>query len=455
MDNVADILIRGGIFFSMAKGGSPRTASVAIKDGRVAVVLPPDAELEAECVYDASGCFVTPGFVDSHMHDEYFPDPDTAQQALIRQGVTTAIGGHCGSGPPVAISFAARPKPWLNLGYMAGNCAMREAVGRKDRYSPASAEEVAEMRAILRESLRQGAMGLSLGLEYAPGASEEEISALAEVLSEFPDSFISAHIRYDDKRCVDAVREVIALASEHKLRLQVSHLGSMTMNRTHQCVDVIDAAYAAGVDVGLDCYPYDAFCAKAGSAVYDGNFEERWEGKGPESLEAASGRFKGQRLTYETLAVMRAEEPMDLIIAHVMNKGEVDACITHPKGLVASDALYTGGGGHPRIAGTFPRALGILRGNGFGWWDALSKMTCAAADRLRIEAGRLAAGSVADVIVFDPARFRDRATFQEPLLPPEGLRLVVINGKTALRDGELAKEPSGRILRRKTPAPVV
>lgn len=449
MDNRADILIRGGIFFSMVRGETPHTASVAIKDGRVSGVLPPDAELEAEHVFDASGFFVAPGFVDSHMHDEYFQDPDTVQHTLIRQGVTTAIGGHCGSGPPVGVSFAARPGPWLNLGYMTGNCAMRETVGRKDRYSPASAEETKEMSNLLRESLRGGAMGLSLGLEYAPGASGEEISALASVLSEFPDSFISAHIRYDDKRCVDAVREVIALARGHKVRLQVSHLGSMTMNRTRQCIDVIDEAFASGVDVGLDCYPYDAFCAKAGSAVYDGNFEERWEGKGPESLEAASGRYKGQRLTYETLAVMRAEEPMGLIIAHVMNKDEVEACIAHPRCLVASDALYGGGGAHPRIAGTFPRALRILRENGFGWWDALSKMTCAAADRLRIDAGRLAVGSVADIIVFDPAKFRDRATFQDPLLPPDGLRLVIINGKTVLLDGELSKEPNGRILRRK------
>lgn len=433
----------------MVGGESPHIASLAIKDGKISAVLPPDAEPEAEYVFDASGCFVTPGFVDSHMHDEYFQDPDTVQHALIRQGVTTAIGGHCGSGPPVGVSFVARPEPWLNLGYMTGNCAIREAVGRNDRYSPASAGEIEEMRAILRESLREGAMGLSLGLEYAPGASGGEIAALAAELPAFSDSFISAHIRYDDKRCVDAVREVIALARYHNVRLQVSHLGSMTMNRTRQCIDVIDAAIASEVDVGLDCYPYDAFCAKAGSAVYDGNFEERWEGKGPESLEAASGRFKGQRLTYETLAVMRAEEPMDLIVAHVMNRDEVEACITHPRGLVASDALYAGGGAHPRIAGTFPRALGILRGKGFGWWDALSKMTCAAADRLRIEAGRLAAGSVADVIVFDPAKFRDMATFQDPLRPPLGLRLVVINGKTALLDGELAKEPYGRVLRRK------
>lgn len=449
MDDRADILIRGGTFFSMADGENARPASITIKNGRVSAVLAPDSETEAEQVFDAAGLFVTPGFVDSHMHDEYFKDPDTVQQALIRQGVTTAIGGHCGSGPLVEVSFGARPKPWLHLGYMVGNCAMREAVGRTDRYSPATAEEIEKMRGLLRESMRNGAMGLSLGLEYAPGATYAEVSALAEVVGEFPDRLVSVHIRYDDKRCTDATREVIALAREHKLRLQISHLGSMTMNRTQKCIDVIDEAIAEGIDVGLDCYPYDAFCAKAGSAVYDGNFEERWEGKGPESLEAVSGRFKGRRLTYEMLAVMRAEQPMAPIIAHVMNMEEVEACLIHPKGLVASDSLFTGEGAHPRIAGSFPRALKILRDNGCGWQDALRKMTSAAADRLRIDGGRLKIGSVADLIVFDPEKFSDRATFQEPFLPPVGLRLVVINGKVALRDGKLAKEPNGDILKQK------
>lgn len=448
MGGRADLLIRGGTFFSMAGGESPRPASLAVKDGIISAILPPDSGAEAGQVFDASGLFVTPGFIDSHMHDEYFRDPVTVQRALIRQGVTTAIGGHCGSGPPVGVSFDARPEPWLHLGYMVGNCALRETVGRTDRYSPATAGETEKMSVLLRESLRKGAMGLSLGLEYAPGATYEEISALAAVVAEFPGSFISAHIRFDDKRCVDATREVIALSRENNVRLQISHLGSMTMNRTLECIGVIDEAISEGLDVGLDCYPYDAFCAKAGSAVYDGNFEERWEGKGPESLEAASGRFKGRRLTYETLAIMRAEEPMDLIIAHVMNKAEVEACITHPAGLVASDGLFNGGGSHPRIAGTFPRALAILREKGFGWQDALSKMTSSAADRLRIEAGKLKVGSIADVVVFDPENFSDRATFQEPFLPPAGLRLVVINGKIALRDGEFAETPNGGILKR-------
>lgn len=448
MDSKADILICGGVFFSMVKGEEHRHADIAIKNGRISAILPPGTGVEAERIFDATGFFVTPGFVDSHMHDEYFADPDTVQHALICQGVTTAIAGHCGSGPSVADSFVARPSPWLHLGYMVGNCAIRVAVGRTDRYTPASDGEIIKMRELLRESMENGAMGLSLGLEYAPGASYKEISELASVAAEYPGSFISVHIRYDDKRCVEAVREVISVARDNNIRLQVSHLGSMSMNRTQGCIETIDEAIAEGLDIGLDCYPYDAFCAKAASAVYDDTFVERWDGKGPEYLEAASGRFKGQRLTFETLAAMRKEEPDGLIIAHVMNEDEVADCIAHPRCVIASDALYNGQGAHPRIAGTFPRALRILREKGYSWNGALRKMTSMAADRLGIKAGRLSLGAVADVIVFDPNNFTDQASFHDPFLAPYGLSLVVINGKIALEDGVVSDKPLGDIIKR-------
>jgi N-acyl-D-amino-acid deacylase len=449
MSAKADILIRGGTFFGMT-GCGPSPASLAIKNGKVSAILPADAETEAETVFDAEGMFVTPGFVDIHMHDEYFADTDTVQHCLIRQGVTTALAGNCGSGPPFADAAAARPNPWLRLSYLVGNCAgLREEVGRTDRYTPSNNVEIARMCDRLRKAMEDGAMGLSLGLEYAPGASYEEISALASVAAEFGEGIVTVHIRYDDDRCVEAVREVIRLSRENNVRLQVSHLGSMTMGHTRECEEEIERAVSSGADVGFDCYPYDAFCAKAGSAVYDDGFVERWKGKGPEYLEAVSGRFKGNRLTFETLAEMRREEPLGLIVAHVIDKAEMENCIAHPSCIVVSDSLFTGEGAHPRIAGTFPRALRILREHGYGWEDALRKMTVMPAERINIQAGRLFEGAAADIAVFDPDGFIDRATYQEPFLPPDGLKLVVINGRVALRDGKISSEPHGEFYRRK------
>jgi N-acyl-D-amino-acid deacylase len=403
--------------------------------------------MDPEKIFDATGLFVCPGFVDIHIHDERFEDPDTVQRCLIAQGVTTAVAGNCGSGPIFKKSLAARPRPWLHLSYLVGNRAgLREEVGCADRYAPATPAQTAEMCALLRDALKQGAMGLSLGLEYAPGASWEEIGALAAVTAEFGNRIVTVHIRYDDDRCVDAVRETIRLSRENRVRLQVSHLGSMTMGHTRECEELIEEAAVEGVDVGFDCYPYDALCAAAGSAVFDDGFVERWKGKGPECLEAASGRFKGSRLTFETLAEMRREEPTELVIAHVMDETEIENCVANPHCIVASDALTTSGGGgaHPRIAGTFPRALGILRRHGYSWEDALRKVTALPADRMRLDAGRLYEGARADVAVFDPDGFVDRATFQAPFAPPDGLKLVVINGHVALRGkGTWEKETFG------------
>jgi N-acyl-D-amino-acid deacylase len=439
----ADILIRGGVFFGMA-GEPPRPASVAVKDGRVEAILPPRAEMEAAEVFDAEGMIVAPGFVDIHIHDEYFPDADTVQHCLIRQGVTTAVAGNCGSGPAFGKAVAARPNPWLHLSYLVGNrAALREEVGRTDRYTAAAPDEIERMCALLRESLEAGAMGLSLGLEYAPGASREELGALAAVTAEFGDRIVTVHIRYDDDRSVGAVKEVLDLSRENRVRCQISHLGSMTMGHTRECEELIESAAADGVDVGFDCYPYDAFCAKAGSAVYDDGFVQRWRGKGPECLEAVSGKFKGHRLTFETLAEMRKNEPDQLVVAHVMDRTEVENCVANPRCVIASDALTLGGGAHPRIAGTFPRAFRILRERGCGWEEILRKATVMPAERMRLKAGRLYEGASADVAVFDPDRFIDRATFQEPFLPPEGLELVLIGGRVALRDRKLSSHPWG------------
>jgi N-acyl-D-amino-acid deacylase len=143
---------------------------------------------------------------------------------------------------------------------------------------------------------------------------------------------------------------------------------------------------------------------------------------------------------------MRREEPNELIVAHVMDSAEIENCVANPLCIVASDALMTSGGAHPRIAGTFPRALRVLRRHGYSWENALRKMTVLPAERMSLDgAGRLYEGAAADIVVFDPDGFADRATFQDPFTPPDGLELVVINGRVALKDGTLSGEPHGEL----------
>lgn len=441
-----DILIRGGRVVHPERGVD-EVADVALSGGKIAWIGHGDGS-RARRVLDAEGLIVSPGFIDTHIHDEEVDDPDTAEQALLRQGVTTAIAGNCGSGPLGRDILPSRSRPWLNLGYLTGHRCLRQAVGIDDVYRAATAEETKGMVSLLERELESGSFGLSFGLEYAPNTSPDEIRALLEVLEAFPRRWVPVHIRYDGPRCVEAVQEVLDYARETGLRFQLSHLGSMTaFGRLAEVLALVEAARTDGVDVTFDCYPYDAFCTHIGSTVFDPGFEERW-GKGFEALEAGSGKYKGRFLDGAIYAEMRRDDPDALIIAHVMNEEEVRLCLSHPRCAIASDTLLKGGQGHPRAAGTFPRALRILRDEGLSWPQALYHATTLPAEMAWLDAGRLEAGAVADIVVFDGERLRDRATFKEELLPPEGIAWVIVNGRVAVEGNRVLPDRAGRLLSR-------
>jgi len=441
-----DTLIRGGELVDPVAGTLER-ADVGIADGRVAYVGP-DAP-EAARVIDATGLYVSPGFIDTHMHDEELDDAYTIQRALLLQGVTTAIAGNCGSGPLMDDYKPKRRAPMLKLAYQTGHTVLRKAVGIDDIYRPATADETARMKALLRAELDRGSFGLSFGLEYAPNTSPDEIDALASLLTGRPRVSISVHIRYDGPRCLEGIREVVDIAKKHEVRLQVSHIGSMTaFGYCAEAVRMVEAAKAAGVDMAYDCYPYDAFCTHIGSAVFDLGFDARWN-KGLADLEVASGKYKGQRMTQASYDDLRANDPQALIIAHVMDDAEIRACLATPDCAIASDGVLHDGQGHPRAAGTFPRALRILRDAGLSWPEAIRHATSLPASMAWLDSGRLSVGAPADVVVFDPRALRDKATFSDQLAPPEGIAYVIVDGTVAVDHSACAAEPVGRLLFRK------
>ena len=441
-----DLLIRGGTVLFPDESREEKL-NVGLAGGRIAYLGPETPE--ARRVIEAEGLMIPPGFIDTHMHDEEMDDPHTTQQALLRQGVTTAIAGNCGSGPRLEEILPTRKHPWLKLGYLTGHRALRYHLGIVDDYRAATDEEIAAMKTLLKEELDSGSFGLSFGLEYAPNTSPAEIRALVDVVKDYEQRWLPVHIRHDGPRCVEAVQEVIDLARESGLRFQVSHTGSMTaFGQLSRVLEMIEEAVADGVDVTFDCYPYDAFCTFIGSAVFDPGFEERWN-KGFEALEAASGKYRGQRLTQEIYDDMRANDPDALVIAHVMNDEEVRVCLKHPKCAIASDSVLNHGEGHPRSAGTFPRALKMLRQEGLSWAEAVYHATVRPAEMAWLEQGRMALGAPADLTVFNPGTLTDCATFKDQLLPPEGIEYVIIDGEVALDEGDLVADPVGRILLRK------
>lgn len=443
---IMDLLIRGGTVLFPGESREEKL-NVGLAGGKIAYLgqeIP-----EARRVIDAAGLMVSPGFIDTHMHDEELDDPDTTQQALLRQGVTTGIAGNCGSGPCFSVILPTRKNPWIKLGYLTGHRALRLHLGIDDDYRAATDEEISKMKVLLKEDLDQGSFGLSFGLEYAPNTSPVEIRALLDVVKGYKERWIPVHIRHDGPRCLEAIQEVIDLARETGLRFQISHTGSMTaFGQLAEVLKMIEDAVAEGLEVTFDCYPYDAFCTFIGSAVFDPGFEDRWN-KSFEALEAATGKHRGKRLTREIYDDLRANDPGALVIAHVMNDEEVRLCLTHPDCAIASDSVLNHGEGHPRSAGTFPRALRILRQEGLSWADAVFHATTRPAQMAWLEQGTMTVGTPADLTIFNPETLEDRATFKDQLLPPVGIEYVIIDGEVALDEGDLVADSVGRLIFRK------
>jgi len=442
-----ELLIRGGKVFE------PRTrklleACVGVEGGRIALVGEEPRGMSYRTVLEARGLVVSPGFVDSHVHVGGEPDDVRAiQRALLLQGVTTAVTGHCGESTRLGEMASEWDRPMLKLGTLVGHTTLRRLAGLSSPYEVPTEEQMRRMSRLLEEELEEGAFGLSFGLEYVPSATNEEILALAEVLD--PEvHVISIHIRHDGPRCLEALREAIEISEISGIRVCVSHIGSMvSFGMAEKALSIFDEALEAGVDLAMDSYPYSAFCTTIGSAVFDEGFEERW-GKGVESLQVASGPLAGSFLDERTFQHLREREPETLVIAHVMDEREMRRCLSHPRCAIASDGVIRGGRGHPRAAGAFPRGIRWLLEGGSSLAEAIARATVLPASNLRLREPRLEVGAQADLVVFDPLSFRDRASFEAPLLEPEGLKAVLVDGKVVVLDGKLLDDRAGRLLRR-------
>ncbi len=427
-----------------------KEATLVINKGIIERIEDLYAPVKGKRVIDACGLIVSPGFIDIHAHVEEDPsDTLTIQKLLLLQGVTTAISGNCGSGLLLDDVEGSLRERFINLCFLTPHAALRRAVGIADVYERATPLKIKAMRELLRSELEKGAFGLSFGLEYTPNVSQDEIYGLAQVLKGFDRRFISIHIRHDGPKCIDALKEAIALAEDLRLRVEISHLGSMTaFGYAKEALNIIEDAVLRGVDVKFDSYPYSAFCTHIGSAVFDPGFEERW-GKGLDFIEVASGKFKGMRLNEDLFNLLRKEAPETLVVAHVMNEEEMRLCLSHPMCAVASDGVIKGGWGHPRAAGAFPRGLLWLREAGYPWEEALKHVVTIPRENAFLEGrGELKEGSFADVVIFDPLRLSDRATFSNPTLPPDGIRYVIVNGEISVEDGKIIGPSVGFILRR-------
>ncbi len=428
-------------------------ANLLAEDGKIVEIT--KEEPEADLVIDAKGHMVTPGFIDIHMHEQVFgPDnrpTENIARTMLLMGVTTAIGGNCGNNredPAMYLDYIDKNGHPVNLGLFVGHRWVRENSGCTDKYAPASDEVLDRMEATVAEYLERGCLGVSFGVKYIPGTRYEEIIRLAALCAP-TGRLVTSHVRFDVSRVFEAVREMHDLAQATGCRVQISHIGSMGgYGQMEQLLKDMEGYKAAGTDIMADCYPYTAFSTAIGATTYDANYFAEYEAD-YSAIMMATGRYAGQRCTKEIFDWERANAPDDLTIGFLMKDEDVEMALRHPLVVVGSDGLLTGDQGHPRAAGTFPRFIAeYIRPGKVGLMEGIAKMTSMPAERLRLpEKGNFRKGSDADIVIFDYEKIQDKATFEEPVLPPAGIDYVIIAGKIAAEGSKIVNNKLGKSVR--------
>lgn len=403
-------------------------------------------ELRGQRRVNAEGCVLCPGFIDIHTHEDNlyaetggaFRFPRETAACALRTGNTTIVGGNRGySNYPMGAYLERLGREGLPITCLSlvGNVSLRKTLGLGD-YEEASPSRIAEMKARALAALDEGAIGVSFGLQYAPGTSFAELVALAGAAAE-KNKFFAVHLRHDTPaRALEAVREVLAAARVSGASLQISHFAANVYGEGN-----IRAAAAligkASLDVGADVYPYNAWATSIKSAVFDRGFADF--NFGVEDLEILSGPRAGERCTPEIFKTLR-EAPGDTAAAchNAMPLADVEEAYKLPFVCVGSDALLSVEGralkGHPRAAGSPARFLRefVREKKLFPLIEGIKKLTLLPALRCGLSRkGRVREGCDADLCVFDPQTIIDRAGFgaETCALAPGGIKCVIAGGR--------------------------
>ena len=453
-----ELVIENGNIIDVIKG-EIYNCDIGISGGRIVALS--KEKIEGIEKIDAKGMMVSPGFVDIHMHeDSVFTNEEGVIEikedifkAMAKMGVTTCIGGNCGiveADIKDYLGSVDRHGLSVNYGTLLGYSTLREKVGASDKYKACTEKEMEEIKKLIREGLSYGAAGVSLGIEYTPGSTTNELIEIAKTVKEFENRLLTVHFRADSKRSVESIKEMIHICWVADIPLQISHIGSnAAYGMMEEALSVVENAKDIGVNVLADCYPYVAFSTHVGSAVFDDGCFERWNSS-YEMLIITEGKYKGKKCTKEIFDYIRKNEPYTYVVASVMDQNDVDLAMVNPFVMVASDGGIHNGQGHPRAAGAFPKVLRkyVREDNSLTLIEAIKKMTLMPAERLKLKnKGAIFIGADADITIFDKDKVADRATFENPITAPEGIEYVVINGKIAVDKNKKLLKRYGKSIR--------
>jgi len=454
-------------------GAALRRANVRVAGGRIASVGNAAPE-NGETVVDGAGLVVAPGFIDIHNHSAEGLAGEPAAASQIAQGITTLVVGPDGGSPwPIGEYLAERRRnpATANIATFVGHATIRRQVMGDDFKRVARPDEVAKMAALVEQGMRDGAFGLSSGLEYEVGGYGEtgELVELSKVAARHGGIYMS-HIRDEADKSFEALREAVAIGERARIPVQISHIKLGTVGVWHKAAEAIalvESAQKRGVDVTADEYPYNAWSSTITVLVPDKRYDY------PPSVERALADVGGAEnvlivrhaahpeyefKTLEAVAKDRKTTAVEQFIQIVKDGGAGVVCTSmvdddmkafyeRPWVMVASD----GGIGvrHPRGAGTFPRVLGkyVREDRWLTLPEAIRKMTSAPADRLKLAGrGRIAAGAIADLVLFNPKTVIDRSTFSDPGILATGIEKVWVGGELVWDGGKVLDARPGQVL---------
>ncbi|WP_277189483.1 amidohydrolase family protein [Caballeronia sp. BR00000012568055] len=477
----ADTLIIGARLID-GTGAPAVERDVAVRDGRIVAIVEAGglSAWTADETFDAQGKVLAPGFIDVHTHDDTHVINSPQMMPKITQGVTTVIVGNCGiSASPVTLkgappdpmnllgdqaafaypTFASYVEavnaahPTVNVGALIGHTALRNNhMDRLDR--GASNDEVAAMRAQLEEALDNGALGLSSGLAYgsAFNAPPEEVQALAEPLAK-AGALYTTHMRTEFDAILDAMDEAYRVGRHARVPVVISHLkcaGPSNWGRSEEVLKSIEST-REGQPIGCDCYPYNRSSSTLDLKQVTGDIDITitWSTPHPEMAGKLIREVADEwKLTQQEAA--KRLQPAGAVY-HNMSEDDVRRILSHPATMVGSDGLPNDPLPHPRLWGAFPRVLGHYARDTslLPLEEAVRKMTSLSARRFSLaERGEVKVGYHADLVVFDPERVIDSATFSNPQQAADGIDAVWVNGGLTYRERAVTGARAGRFVAR-------